>query len=183
MPVSPVPDIRLVQNLQFPKYSVTLDWLLLDDGTLDDTQALATSVMIALGTNALADVDDILPDPDSTDRQGWWGDYQADTIWGAQPIGSKLWLLRRSAIESVASRGGSTLAAIKTYIVACIQPFVNQRIISTFDVTVDRHDKNRVDTLVRIFRGPTPVIELRYAILWNEQQEAAAGFTKTSDIF
>ena len=32
-----VPDIRLVQYDLFPKYSVTLDWQLLPNGTLDDT--------------------------------------------------------------------------------------------------------------------------------------------------
>src|SRR4051812_1651501 len=87
------PDIRTVQNTEFPKYSVTIDWQLLDDGTLDDRQALATAVVVALGTNALADVDDRLPDPDSTDRQGWWGDMDAEAIWNAWPIGTKLWLL------------------------------------------------------------------------------------------
>src|SRR4029077_21243171 len=96
-----VSDIRLVQNLQFPAYSVTMDWQLLDDGTLDESQALATAIVVALGSDGLADADDPLPDPDSTDRAGWWGDLEADTIWNAWPIGSRLWLLRRSAIESV----------------------------------------------------------------------------------
>ena len=70
MPVYNVPDIRLIQNNLFPKYSVTLDWSLLPDGTLDDTRALATSVCVALGTNGLADVNEALPDPDSTNRCG-----------------------------------------------------------------------------------------------------------------
>src|ERR1700751_5360082 len=62
MPVGySVPDIRLVQNNVFPKYSVTVDWLLLSNGTLDDTQALATAVIVALGTNALAGPHDDLP--------------------------------------------------------------------------------------------------------------------------
>src|ERR1700750_2247663 len=92
-----VPDIRLVQQNQFPtRQEVTCDWLLLADGTLDDTQALATAIIVALGTDALADKDDILPDPDSTDRCGWWGNLDADLIWGGWDIGSKLWLLRRS---------------------------------------------------------------------------------------
>jgi hypothetical protein len=53
MPRAAVPDIYLKQNTVFPRYSVTLDWSLLDDGTLDDRYALATSVCIALGTNDL----------------------------------------------------------------------------------------------------------------------------------
>ena len=50
MTTSVVPDVRLVQNNAFPKYSVTLDWLLFKDGTLDDERALATAIMVALGT-------------------------------------------------------------------------------------------------------------------------------------
>src|SRR4249919_3316624 len=89
-------DIRLKQNLFFPQYSVTEDWeLITPPGMLDDSQALATAMCVALGTNALADPDDILPDPDSTDRQGWWGDMDAETIWNGWPIGCKIWLLRR----------------------------------------------------------------------------------------
>src|SRR5215831_14358749 len=71
-----MPDIRLVQNTNFlfpyAKSTVSVDWLLLDDGSLDETQALATAVIVALGTDALADPSDILPDPDSTDRRGWF---------------------------------------------------------------------------------------------------------------
>ena len=46
------------------------------------------------------------------------------SIWNAWPIGSKLWLLRRSAIESVASRQGATVQRVLDYISQCIQPFV-----------------------------------------------------------
>ena len=138
---STVPDVRLVQDTRFPRYSVTIDWNLLGDGTLDDTQALATAVIVALGTNALADATELLPDPDSTDRAGWWGDYDADTIWNAWPIGAKLWLLRRSAIESVASRQGSTVARVLAYVRLAIQPFVDQQIASRFDASAERVDK------------------------------------------
>jgi phage gp46-like protein len=167
---SDCPDIRLVQNLAFPKYSVTLDWRVLDDGTLDDTQALATALCVALGTDALASNDDQLPDPDSSDREGWWGDYDAGPIWNGWPIGSKLWLMRRSAIESPNAMRGATVARIKNYIIAAVQPFIDNRIASTFTVNVLRSNSNlnRIDALIVIYRGPTPAIELRYAILWDE---------------
>ena len=169
---SSVPDVRLVQDTTFPRYSVTIDWNLLGDGTLDDTQALATAVIVALGTNALADATELLPDPDSTDRAGWWGDYDADTIWNAWPIGAKLWLLRRSAIESVASRQGSTVARVLAYVRLAIQPFVDQRIASRFDASAERVDKQRIDTRIVIYRGPSPAIEMLYSVLWDEQQYA-----------
>jgi phage gp46-like protein len=169
----PPTDIRLVQNREFPKYSVTVDWQLLDNGTLDDSQALATAIVVALGTDALADVDEELPDPDSTDRGGWWGDFEADIIWNAWPIGSKLWLLRRSAIESVQSRQGSTVSRVLAYINLCLQPFVAARVCSRFEASAARVDKQRIDAIITIYRGPIPAIELRYAILWNDQQAAS----------
>jgi phage gp46-like protein len=162
-----VPDVRLVQNNQFPKYSVTLDWLLLKDGTLDDIRALATAVMVALGTDALAGDDDVLPDPDSTDRAGWWGDLDAEAIWDGWPVGCKLWLLKRAKIDSISSREGSTVARVDAYIRDAIQPFVDHKICTSYDVWANRVDDQRIDALVRVYRGPLPAIDLRYEILWD----------------
>jgi phage gp46-like protein len=162
-----VPDIRLVQNNVFPNYSVTVDWLLQPNGQLDDTQALATAVIVALGTNALASDDDVLPDPDSTDRCGWWGDLDAGLIWNGWPIGSKLWLLRRSKIVPAGPGVASTLSLVTSYIRLALQPFVDRKICSGFDVWATRVDKQRIDALIRIYRGPLREIELRYAMLWD----------------
>jgi len=160
-------DIRFVQNDQFPKYSVTTDWQLLDDGTLDDTMALATAVVVALGTDALASVDDRLPDPDSTDRGGWWGDMDADTIWNGWPIGSKLWLLRRSAIEGTDAKFGATQTWVMNYIMDSIQPFIDRKIASRYEILSVRVDKQRIDAVVRLFRGPRTSIDLSYQALWD----------------
>ena len=167
LPQPLVPDIRLKQTDIYPRYSVTLDWNLLDNGTLDDRYALATSVAIALGTNALADVSDQLPDPDSTDRQGWWGNMDAQDIWGAWDIGSKLWLLRRAAIEGPNAQRGATIARLNNYIKAALQPFVDNRICSTFTVESQRVSPQQIDTLIKIYRGPEPTIELMYSSLWE----------------
>lgn len=175
---SPVPDIRTVQAFKAPYYQVTIDWSLLQDGTLDDTQALATAIVVALGTNGLADVDDELPDPDSTDRCGWWGDLDCDTIWNAWPIGCKLWLFRRSAIRPPQAKSGQTIALIRNAIYAAIQPYVTAQIISTFDAYVARVDRQRVDADIIIYKGPTPAIQMRYTVLWDElqaSQQAYAG--------
>ena len=162
-----VPDVRLVQNNLFPKYSVTVDWALLPDGTLDDTQALATAIIVALGTNGLASDYDILPDPDSNDRMGWWGDLDAQLIWNGWPIGSKLWLLRRSSITPAMASQGSTMAAVENYIKAAIQPFVDRKICSGFNVWTTRVDRQRIDALIRIYRGPQQEINLQYQVLWD----------------
>jgi len=169
IPVIPniVPDVRLVQNNIFPKYSVTLDWQLLDDGTLDDTQALCTAVCVALGTNALADVDDRLPDPDSTDRMGWWGDMDAAQIWNGWPIGCKVWLESRSAIEAPEAQWGSTQTRIINDIYESVQYFVRKKIATKFQILSVRVDKQRIDVGVRIYRGPKTAVDLMYQLLWQ----------------
>jgi phage gp46-like protein len=103
---------------------------------------------------------------------GWWGDYDAQYIWSAWPIGSLLWLLRRSSIYSSEYPGGSTLTIVKNYIYNAIQPFVNLHAASTFDVQVVRVDDQRIDALIRVYRGPQLAIELRYQLLWDELQSA-----------
>lgn len=171
-----MPDIRLVQNTTYPKYSVTVDWSLLGDGTLDDTQALATAVIVALGTDRLAQAGDILPDPDSTDRRGWWGDFDAGPIWDGWPIGTRLWLLQREAIVGPGAGRGATIVRAEQFIREAIQPFVDRRIGSGLSVQCTRVGDGRIDALVRIYRGPQTEIELRYQILWGGVIGAGGGF-------
>jgi phage gp46-like protein len=161
-------DIRLVQQGVFPyQTEVSVDWLLLNDGTLDETQALATAVIVALGTDRLADVNDELPDPDSTDRRGWWGDFDAAVIWNGWPIGSRLWLLHREKITSAAAQRGSTMTRVKFYIQEALQPFIDRRLATSMEVVVTRLDTQRITALVRLFRGPKTAVELQYQILWQ----------------
>lgn len=165
-----VPDIRLVQNAEFPNepwYAVTIDWMLLGDGTLDDRDALASAVIVALGTDRLADESDLLPDPDSSDRRGWWGDFDADLVWNGWEIGCRLWTLQRDKIDGPGSRRGSTVVRVENYIREAIQPFVDRRMASSFSVKAHRVGKERIDALVQIFRGNKRPIDLRYQILWS----------------
>jgi|SRR6516165_220147 len=163
-------DIRIVQNTAFPKYSVTCDWSLLADGTLDSTQALATAIIVALGTDALAGQDDILPDPNSTDRMGWWGNLDSDVIWNGWDIGTKLWLLRRSKITDATAKQGSTLSIVDQYIRDAIAPFLNIGVASAMAIEVTRPPSpgNQINALVRLYRGPKLEISLQYQILWDE---------------
>jgi phage gp46-like protein len=162
-----MPDIRIVQNTFFPKYSVTCDWNLLADGTLDETEALATAVVVALGTDALADVSDVLPDPDSTDRMGWWGNLDAGEIWNAWDLGCLLWLHKRDKITPSQSMYGATVQRVEYHIRSALQPFVDQRICSSYDVWVERTARDTISALIRIYRGPTLEVNLRYQILWE----------------
>jgi phage gp46-like protein len=163
-----VPDVRLVQDLRWPRYSISVDWSLLGDGTLDDDQALASAVIVALGTDRLVTQDAILPDPDSSDRAGWWGDLDAEELHNGWPIGCKLWLLKRTKIVGPEHPDGATVTRAEEYIREAIQPFVDSLIISHFDVWVSRVNVERIDALVRLYRGPGRPIEMRFEVLWDE---------------
>lgn len=166
-----MPDIRLVQSAIFPNhpaYSVTCDWMLQDDGTLDDTQALATAVIVALGTDALANENELLPDPDSNDRGGWWGNLDAAEIWDGWPIGSKLWLLKRAKIAPPESMEGSTVQRVDQYIREAVQPFIDRRIGSRMEVFVARARRDQINAVIKLYRGPVLEIELRYQVLWSD---------------
>jgi phage gp46-like protein len=167
-----VPDIRLVQDTSWPRYSINVDWSLLSDGTLDDTQALATAVIVALGTDRLANVGDILPNPDSSDRAGWWGDMDAAEVWDGWPIGSRLWLLKRTKIVGPEDPEGATVTRVEDYIREAIQPFIDMKIASSFDVAAARVGIQRIDAQVAIYRGPKNPIELRFQILWDDIERA-----------
>jgi phage gp46-like protein len=162
-------DIRLVQSGEFPyQTEVSVDWFLRGNGTLDDTQALATAVIVALGTDRLAAPQDVLPDPDSTDRRGWWADLDAEEIWGGWPIGCRLWTLMRDKITGPGAQRGSTLVRVEYFIREAIQPLIDLRIASSMDIKATRVDKQRIQALIRLYRGPELAVELRYQILWAE---------------
>jgi len=162
-----MPDVR-VKLIPIPSpISVTYDWLQRPDGMLDETQELATAVTIALGSDARAAIGDSLPDIDSDDRRGWWGDLDCETLWDAWPLGSRLWLMARAAITDVEYRDGAALQRIESYIHEAIQPFILARIASQFAVKVERTEISTIVARIIIYRGPLPAIELRYQALWE----------------
>lgn len=164
-------DIRIIQ-VKTP-FELTLDWLKTPFGMLDETQELATAVIVALGTDRLADADDTLPDLDSTDRRGWWGDIDAEVIWGGWTIGTRCWLLTRSKIVGAESVEGATVARAELYVREAIRPFITNRVASRYLVSAERTARDRIDVSVIIYRGPLPAIELRYQLFWDLQAQQA----------
>lgn len=161
-------DIRLKESSS-PLEAVTMDFLLLDTGFLDESEELATAVRVALGTDALADAEDVLPDPDSTDRRGWWGDLEAKEIWDGWPIGCKNWLLSRAKITtSPSTEGAATLQRARTYTEVALRPFVEKRVASQIDIDAQRTELQRIEVQATIYRGPLMEIDLRYQLLWQE---------------
>jgi phage gp46-like protein len=164
-------DVRFHQQLDFPAYAVQLDWLMNDMNLIEDGFDLQSAVIVALGTNALAPPDQELPDPDSTDRGGWWGDVDAQELWEGWPVGCLLWLLRRAKITGASANGGSTLTRADAWTREAMAPFLTHRIASRIEVVAKKVALDRIDVAVTIYRGPDPAIELRYADLWQELGE------------
>lgn len=93
---------------------MTLDWLQTPTGLIDETNELVTAFLVALGSDAAAAASDVLPDPRSDDRRGWWGDLNAAAIWNGWPLGSKLWLLTRAKILDAAARSCGSACEVLT---------------------------------------------------------------------
>jgi phage gp46-like protein len=161
-------DIRFHQQLDFPAYAVQLDWLMNDMNLIEDGFDLQSAVIVALGTNSLAPQEEELPDPDGTDRCGWWGDTDAQELWEGWPVGCLLWLLRRAKITGPGAKSGSTLSRADGWTRDAMRPFIEHRIASRIDVVAEHVAIDRIDVAVTIYRGPDPAIELRYADLWQE---------------
>jgi phage gp46-like protein len=158
-------DVRVVNVTNLA--GIWADWLLKPDSTLDETEELVNIVKVALLTFGLAGEDDILPDPDGTDRCGWWGDLDAETIWSGWPIGAKIWLLSRAKITPAEAQEGSTLARAEQYCRVALQPMIDNRLCSRIDVTATRAELQRINVAIRVYRGPLLQIELRFQNLWD----------------
>ena len=159
-------DIRLVE-VASPDV-ITLDWLQQPSGLLAETGELSTAVTVALCSDAVAAVSDVLPNPNSRDRRGWWGDEDAAMIWGGWPLGSKLWLLTRAKILQAGAREGATVPKVIAYINAAMQPFVSAGICSSYRTTATQVDERQIVAHVKIYRGPKSSIALQYQFVWQE---------------
>jgi phage gp46-like protein len=165
-------DIRIVNTADLR--GTVMQWLLTDVTTamLDDREELATAIRLALGSDAMSRADEILPDPDSTDRRGWWGDLDAELIWDGWPLGCKNWLLLRAKINPAYSSEGATVERARIYTLQALQPFVDKRVCTRVEVSAERQGKERINVFAVIYRGPLPEIELRFQILWGDLDNA-----------
>jgi len=162
-------DIRIVSSASLRE--TVADWLMLKSGLLDERQVLANYIKVALMTDALADYDEIRPDPDSDDRRGWWGDMDATPIWRGWPIGTKNWLLERAKISDAWSWEGDTVARAENYTRNAVQPIVDMKMASAVDVFAERVGRERIDVRVVVFRGPMVAIDLVFQDLWAAMTE------------
>lgn len=146
--------------------AMTLDWLIAPVDESGDGE-LADAVAVALGTDRLADPSDTLPDPNDDNRRGWWGDLDAEILFNGWPIGCRLWLLAREKITGSGARQGSLTGRIDTYLREALQPFIANKIASRMQISVTRVDIDGINASVTLYRGPTQLVDLRYAALWD----------------
>ena len=115
---------------------------------------LATAVLISLGTDRLAGASDELLDG-SDDPRGWWGDDGE-----AYPIGSKIWLRRRS------KRTRRTLDLVADDCREALQWLLDDRVASSVEVATSWAG-SRLEAVITISRADGSAETLRYAWVWE----------------
>lgn len=151
-------DIRIVWDVA----EFQGDWLLAGS-VLDESRALATAVAVSLLTDRTADDDDALPFGTS-DRRGWWGDFEAGLIHGGTPVGSKLWLLRREKQEP------ETRARAEQYIREALAWMLADGVVASIDLVVDWFADGALGAEITMHRGGKSSVAVRFESLWTEMQ-------------
>lgn len=133
------------------------------DGDLALDAGMETSVVISLMTDRRADTFDELPDPQSTDRKGWWG----DSLGGV--IGSKLWLRYR---EKQLRRA---MLMIKEDAQAALEWLRADRVAAKTDIRVSNPDLYNVRLMVDVYQPHgKEKISYKYDLNWQEQAKMHA---------
>jgi phage gp46-like protein len=100
-------DIALLYSQALQALDVAM-W----DGDLQADDSIATAVILSLLLDAPAQPGDVLPDPLSADRRGWWGNAFLPPVDGKPDVyGSRLWLLSRALQIPATLRAAEMYAA------------------------------------------------------------------------
>lgn len=123
-------------------------------------QGLATQVAILLLTDRRVEESELR---DGEENRGWLGD-SFDRMDGEEPIGSRLWLLRRRSLYD----GIETDA--QDYALESLQPLITQGAVTRIDAvaTIDR-TANRLDLEVSLYgRDGGRVYDHKFEGLWRQ---------------
>ena len=136
-------------------------------GDLGSDAGLETAIIISIFSDRRADDEDELPDVDSSDRRGWWGDLTFDlTDTGRDKIGSRLWLLERSKTSP------EVLARAEQYIEEALQWLIEDGVAAKVEVEVERQGIVGSDILafsVKIYRKDGGVEAFNFSEQWTSQ--------------
>lgn len=112
-----MPDIAL----QWDSAANHADWVQ-SGSVLTTGNDLESAIIISLFADRISAVGDVIPDG-TNDPRGWWAD-------GTVPIGSRLWLLRRS------KQIPETLQLAYDYIAEALQWLLDDGVVAQFDINV-----------------------------------------------
>lgn len=129
-------------------------------GDLRAEQGLATQVLIHLMTDRRVEESEL---KDGQGNRGWIGD-SFDQMDGEGPLGSRLWLLRRSAIYE------GIEIDVEDYVREALEPLLVQGAIASIDVSVivDRPDGCIDYTVTLAGRDGARVYEQKFELLWRQ---------------
>lgn len=138
---------------------------LVDSQDLESDEGLETAVIISLFSDRRARADDILPDPNSQNRRGWWGDLISPDVEGDQ-IGSRLWLLNREkTLESV-------LVKAKEYAEEALQWLIDDGVAAEVVVVAEREKivgSDRLGISIKIRRVDGNAEAFNFGAQWTAQ--------------
>lgn len=142
-------------------WGLTGDWVFDPaTGDLKTGADLETAAVISFFSDRLAHVDDRLPDPQDSDRRGWWADWDAEE----GPIGSRLWLIsREKSTEEVRLR-------VEDYCREAVQWILDDDVADTVEITVEWADSppSRLDVNVVISRARAVLLHRSYSWAWKQ---------------
>lgn len=134
-----------------------------DSGDLISEDGLETAVLISLFTDRRARDDDTLPDLDSDDKRGWWGDLANPDVEGDQ-IGSRLWLLQRAKTTQ------EVLVRAEGYVKEALQWMIDDGIAVKIDVDAERQIRDGGDMLafkVMIYKKSGVAESVKFEYQWE----------------
>ena len=109
------------------------------------SKSLLTSVLVSLFTDARASNDETLPDLNSTDRRGWWGD-STNTQKELDTVGSKLWLIEREKSTDI------VLVKSKQYIEQALKWMTDEGIAERIVVITEAQPVPRSGTVILAYQ-------------------------------
>ena len=140
--------------------------LTVENGDFVNDSTFTTALIISLFTDRRAKAEDPLPDPENTDRRGWWADNLAEVQ--DDRIGSRLWLLsREKTIKDVLIRA-------KQYAEEALEWLIDDGVAAKVEVETERIFRGNEptgDTLairVRVYSITETVESFTFQTLWSE---------------
>ena len=155
-------DIRINWDSDLLEGDFTFDEDIQD---LESDEGLETAVIISLFTDRRAKTDDILPDSNSLDKRGWWGDLVSDVE--DDQIGSRLWLLDREKTEKL------VLLRAKKYLEEALEWLIEDEVAVKVVAQAERQGSPGNDRLilgVEIYKIDGNKKSYSFETQWNAQK-------------